>query len=138
MGQWGVRSYENDLAADAIDAGMERVHAAVYEDLMDDRNRTPFEEVQATLANPATLEAAIEALKESVGVDVPLDAWDEDARLAFVGVVVRHAELGVPVPAEARARALDWLEGEAIEWDEQTKRSLRRQKELTVLKSARS
>ena len=138
MGHWGVRSHENDLADFAIDAGMERVHGPVYEDLMDDRNRTPFEEVQATLANPETLAEALEALRESVGVDLPLEAWDDEARLAFAGVIVRHAELGVPVPEDARDIAIGWLEHEAIDWDEQTKRGLRRQKEIALLKSLRS
>ncbi len=138
MGHWGVRSYENDLADFALDAAMERVHGSVYEDLMDDRNRTPFEEVQASLANPATLAKAIEALQESVEADVPFDAWDDESRLAYVGIVVRHAELGVPVPADVLARTLDWIENEAIDWDEATLRSLRKQKEIALLRSLKS
>jgi hypothetical protein len=135
MGHWGVKSYENDLADFAIDDAMERIHGAVYEDLMDDRNRTPFEQVQASLANPETLAEALETLRESVGTDVSYDAWDDEPRLAFVGVVVRHAELGVPVPGEARARAIEWLEGETIDWEEATLRGLRKQKEIALLKS---
>jgi hypothetical protein len=29
MGYWGVKSYENDEAADALDAGFDRVHGAL-------------------------------------------------------------------------------------------------------------
>jgi hypothetical protein len=133
VGHWGVKSYENDNAADAIDAGLERVHGAAYDDLMDDRNPLPFDRVQQRLANPATLAAAIEALREDVGPEVALDEWDDEARLALAGVVVRHAEFDVPVPAEWLARALDWLRGESIEWDEATARRLRRQKEIALL-----
>ena len=28
MGHWGVKSFENDDAADALDAGFDRVHGA--------------------------------------------------------------------------------------------------------------
>jgi hypothetical protein len=134
MGHWGVKSYENDDAADALDAGFERVHGEVYDRLMDDRNPTPFDQVQKSLANPQTLAAAVEALRESVGSDVAFDDWEDEEKLAFVGVVVRHAEFGVAVPGEWRDRAVAWLEGEAIEWDEATIRNLRRQKELALLK----
>ena len=46
-------------------------------------------------------------------------------------VVVR--ELGVAIPEQWRARALDWLEHEEIEWEEATARRLRRQKEMALL-----
>src|SRR3954454_9743461 len=100
MGHWGVRSYENDDAADALDAGFDRVHGATYEALMDDRNPTPFEQVQRQLPGPGTLAAAVAVLVESV--DRPFEEWDEVERLAFAGVVVRHAELGVPMPDDWR------------------------------------
>ena len=29
MGHWGVKSYEHDEAADALDAGFDRVHGAI-------------------------------------------------------------------------------------------------------------
>jgi hypothetical protein len=135
MGYWGVRSYENDEAADAIDAGLERVHGAAYAALMDDRNPIPFDEAQRSLASPATLAAAVEALREAVGPAIEWDDWDEVERLAFAGVVVRHAEFGVPVPADWRGRAIAWLENETIEWDEATVRQLRRQHEIGVLKN---
>ena len=67
-------------------------------------------------------------------VGQPLDAWDETARLAFAGVVVRHAELGVAIPERWRTRALDWLEHEEIEWHEATLRNLRRAKEVSHLR----
>lgn len=136
MGHWGVKSHENDLAADALDRGFERVHGAVYEDLMDDRNRLTFDQVQRKLANPATLAAAIEALGDDVGSDD--SDWDDEAGLAFAGVVTRHAELGVAIPAELARRAIAWLEREVIEWDEQTLRRLRRQREISMLLRAQT
>ena len=124
MGHWGVKSYENDDAADALDAGFDRVHGALYEELMADENPLTTDQVEARLANAETLARAVEALVESV--DRPFEEWDEVERLAFAGVVVRHAELGVAIPDEWRARALDWLEHEEIEWEEATARRLRR------------
>ena len=138
MGHWGVKSYENDGAADAIDAGLERVHGDAYNELMDDRNPLPFDQAQQKLANPETLAAAVEILKEDVGADLAFDDWDDEARLAFAGVVVRHAEFGVPVPAELLDRAVAWLDSEAVEWDEATVRRLRRQQEIGLLRSLKS
>ena len=132
MGHWGVKSFENDDAADALDAGFDRVHGATYDALMDDRNPLSLDQVQQQLASPETLAAAIAALDDAVGQ--PLDAWDETARLAFVGVVVRHAELGVAIPDHWRTRALDWLEHEEIDWQEATLRRLRRDREIALLR----
>ena len=132
MGHWGVRSFENDHAADALDAGFDRVHGKAYDDLMDDRNPMTVDQVHKELAGPETLSAAIGWLIEEFGDD--LDAWDEVARLAYAGVVVRHAELAVSVPDEMRKRALDWLQAEDIDWDEATARRLRREKEIALLK----
>jgi hypothetical protein len=136
MGHWGVKSYENDEANDALDAGFERVHQALYEELMDDHNSLSFEEVQQRLANPDTLDAAISALEGSVGAAITddQDAWDDVARLGFVGIVIRHAELGVAISDDVRRRAISWLEQEAIDWEEATLRRLRRGKELSLLK----
>ena len=47
MDYWGVKSYENDDAGDALDAGFAQVHGELYEELMDDRNALSFEQVQA-------------------------------------------------------------------------------------------
>lgn len=139
MGHWGVKSYENDRADEALDAGFDRVHGDVYEELMDDRNPLTFEQVQAKLANPETLAAAIEAVRDSAEpAGAPPEAWDEETRLALAGVVVRHAELGVPIPDEWRARALDWLDNEELEWDEATIRGLRRKKEVALLRKSLS
>lgn len=135
MGHWGVKSYENDAANDALDAAFDRVHGERYEALMDDRNPLTYEQVQQQLADTRTLDAAIAAIRETVGPDVDPDAWDDEARLALAGVVVRHAELKVPIPDEWRARAIEWLENEAIEWHEATLRGLRRQKEIRLLTS---
>jgi hypothetical protein len=137
MDYWGVSSFENDGAADAVDAAFERVHGDAYDELMNDKNPLTFDQVQAKLANAATLTAAVAALWESVGEDVAFDNWDDEARLAFVGVVVRHAEFGVPIPAELLDSALAWLRDESIEWDEATLRKLRRQKEIALLEAMR-
>jgi hypothetical protein len=134
MGQWGVRSYENDDADAALDAGFERVHAQAYEDLMDDRNPLTFDQVQEKLANAETLGASLEAL--AAAVDRPFEAWDESERLAYAGIVVRHAEFGVAVPEAVRDRAREWLENEAIEWAEATARRLRREREIALLRRA--
>ncbi len=134
MGYWGVKSYEIDEAADALDAGFDRVHGARYDELMDDRNPLTFEQVQERLASPETLAAAVDALREEFGET--FETWDEIARLAFAGVMVRHAEIGTPIPDEWRRLAIDWLEHEEIDWDEATKRRLRRQKEIALLQRA--
>ena len=134
MDYWGVKSYENDDCGDALDTGFDRVHGALYEQLMDDRNPLPFEQVQARLASTQTLEAAITALRESLALENPPEEWDETMRLALAGVVVRHAELGVEIPRVWLDHAIDWLETETIEWDESTARQLRRQKEIKMLR----
>jgi hypothetical protein len=136
MGHWGVKSYEVDEAADALDAGFDRVHRARYEELMDDRNPLTFEQVQAKLANRETLEAAIDALKSELAANGPPGTWDELPRLALAGIVVRHAELGVPIPEAWRQLAINWLENEEIKWEEATARRLRRQKEIALLNRA--
>jgi len=51
MGSWGVRSYENDEANDALDRGFEKVHGDLYDELMDDRNPLTPEQIQARLAS---------------------------------------------------------------------------------------
>jgi hypothetical protein len=138
MGHWGVKSFENDTADQALDTGFERVHGAIYEDLMDDRNPLSFDQVQKRLASSETLTAAVQALEQEVGAALLDDVarWDEVARLAFAGIVVRHAELGVAIPDALKRLAIDWLEHEDIDWDEGTKRSLRRQKEMALLHRA--
>jgi hypothetical protein len=136
MGHWGVKSYENDEANDAMDAGFDRVHGEHYDELMDDRNPMTYEQVQQRLADPRTLEATIAALVESVGPEVPPDDWDDQARLAMAGVLVRYAEMKVPIPDGWRRRAIEWLEKEGIEWHEATARRLRRQKEIDLLRRA--
>jgi hypothetical protein len=135
MGYWGVNSYENDDAADAIDAAFERIHGDAYDALMDDRSALSFDQVQQKLANSATLAAAVESLRQAVGPDTPFDDWDETERLAFAGIVVRHAEFGVHAPPEWLDRAIDWLEREDVDWDEATLRNLQRQKEIALLKN---
>lgn len=131
MGHWGVKSYENDDAGDALDAAFDRVHGSVYDDLMDDRNPMTVDQIHKTLADEKTLAAALTWLDEEFGDDT--STWDEIARLAYAGVIVRHAEMGVSLPEEMRLRAIDWLKGEEIEWEEATTRRLRRQKEIDLL-----
>ena len=140
MGCWGVKSYENDDADDALDAGFEQVHGDVYEELMDDRNPLSFEQVQKRLADGKTLAAAVSVLEELVGAALDGDpgCWDDAARVAFAGVVVRHAELGVAIPENLRQAAIGWLEQEDVDWEEATKRGLRRQKEIDLLRRTRA
>lgn len=133
MGHWGVKSYENDEANDALDAGFDRVHGGHYDELMDDGNPLTYEQVQQRLADARTLGASIAALHEAIGPEVGPEEWDDEARLAMAGVVVRYAELKVPIPDEWRRRAIDWLEHEEIEWHEATARRLRRRKEIELL-----
>ncbi len=131
MGHWGVKSYEGDEATDALDAGFAKIHGEVYEDMMDDGNPLTYEQVQAKLANESTLTAALAALNDSF--EGPPENWPEEARLGFAGVVVRHVELGVPIPKDVAAQARDWLQSEEIEWEEATARSLRKRKEIDML-----
>jgi hypothetical protein len=137
MGHWGVKSYEHDEAADALDAGFDQVHGAVYEEMMDDGNPLTFEQVQQKLADLRTLVASIEALRTMLDLEGPTETWDEVARLALVGIVVRHAELGVSIPEPWRAQAIAWLENEEIDWEEATARRLRRRKEIDLLNRLR-
>jgi len=134
MDYWGLKSYENDDAGDALDAGFDRVHGELYEELMDDRNPLSFEQVQKRLANPQTLDASIAALQEALALESSPEEWDDMARLALAGIIVRHAELSVPIPAAWLKRAVDWLENEKLDWEEATARGLRRQKEVILLK----
>ena len=131
MGSWGVRSYENDDADFAIDAGLEQVHGSAYEDLMEDDNPLTIDQIQRQLASAATLDAAVENYRAEA--DQPWDDWDAEQRLAFVGIVVRHAELDVPIADDLRIRALEWLRAESIEWVEATARRLRREREIELL-----
>ncbi len=133
MGHWGIKSYEHDEAAEALDAAFDRVHGALYEEMMDDRNPLTYEQVQQKLADSRTLDAAIDALREALGVERRAESWDELGRLALVGIVVRHAELGVPIPELWWRRAIDWLRNEEIDWEEETLRELRRRKEINLL-----
>jgi hypothetical protein len=138
MGHWGIKSYEHDEAADALDSGFDRVHGALFEELMDDGNPLSFDQVQQKLANSETLDASIEALTELLGAEGPPDDWDEIMRLALVGIIVRHAELGVPIPQPWRVLAIASLENEDIDWDEETARRLRRRKEIDLLNRTRA
>jgi hypothetical protein len=140
MGHWGVKSYENDHADDALDAGFEEVQGPLYEELMDDHNPMSFDQVQKRLADDRTLRASVKALEEMVEATLAGDpeAWDELARLALAGVVVRHAEFGVAIPEVLRKRAIEWLDNEQIDWEEETKRRLRRDKEISLLRKAKA
>jgi hypothetical protein len=99
---------------------------------MDDRTADLRAGAAAACGSPDA-HAAREASWDSAGRDHAPEAWDEPTRLALAGIVVRHAELRVPIPEEWRQRAIDWLEHEEIEWDEATARRLRRQKEIDLL-----
>jgi hypothetical protein len=131
MGYWGVKSYENDAAHDALDAAFDSVHGARYDELMDDANTMTFEQVQEKLASAETLSASLKALEQEFGSEKP--SWDEAARLAFAGIVIRHAELQVAIDAGVLQQALEWLREETLDWDEPTLRRLRREQEIGLL-----
>lgn len=134
MGHWGVKSYEIDEADDALDRGFDKVHGSLYEVLMDDRNPLSFEQVQQRLAKSETLDQAIAALHEAIGDE---KSWDEIGKLAFAGIVVRHAELRVPIPEPIKQKAITFLEEEDLDWErEATKRNLRREREISLLRKA--
>lgn len=132
MGYWGVKSYENDLAHDALDAGFDRVHGKRYEDLMDDRNPLPYEKVHEELADPQTLAVSLEALDELA--EGPALQGDADVLLAWVGVIVRHAECKMQVSAEQIQKAIELLENEELDWPRPTERKLRLEKEIAMLR----
>jgi hypothetical protein len=140
MGYWGVKSYENDDADDALDAAFEEIYGDLYEELMDDRNPLSLEQVQERMADGRTLTAAVAILEEMVGATLTRNqaVWDEAARLAVAGIVIRHAECGVPIPHDLLNLTLEWLEREELEWDEETKRRLRREKEIALLQKAKA
>jgi hypothetical protein len=131
-GCWGLKSYENDDAHDALDRGFERVHGAAYDDLMDDGDPTPFDQVQKRLASPETLAAALDLFEYEAGSN--RDHWDDLDRLGYAGIIVRHVELGVAVPDDLKAAAAAFLEAEDLDWDEPTRRNLRREKEIAMLR----
>jgi len=135
-GCWGVKSFENDDAHDALDRGFEKVHGDAYNDLLDDSNPLTFEQVQQKLASPETLAAAMDLFELEAGSN--RDLWDDFDRLGYAGIVVRHLELDVAVPDDIKATALAFLEAEDLDWDEPTKRNLRREKEIAMLKRARA
>ena len=133
MGYWGVKSYENDLAHDALDAGFDRIHGERYEALMDDRNPLPYEKVHEQLASPVTLAASLEALNQLIE-EQELEESDGEAQLAWVGVVLRHAECRVEIGPEIIQKAIEILESEDLDWPRPTERKLRLEKEVAVLR----
>jgi hypothetical protein len=134
MGHWGIKSYENDLAAEALDSGFEAACGSEYETLMDDRNPLSHEQVQKKLASPQTLWASVEALQDKFGLDTK--SWHAEQKLAFVGVVVRHVECGVLPNAEWSRWATEWLEQEEIDWDNADARKRQRRKEIALIQKA--
>lgn len=132
MGYWGVKSYENDLAHDALDAGFDQVHGDRYEELMDDRNPLPYEKVHEVLGNAETLAKSLAALDEML--EHPALEGDEEEKLAWVGVVLRHLECKVEVPAGMLQQAVKLLEEEDLEWPRPTERKLRLEKELALFR----
>ena len=121
MGHWGVKSYEHDEAADALDAGFDRVHGAQYEELMDDRNPLSFEQVQQKLADSRTLEASIDALRETLGIGRSIgDAGTSWRDWPWSGSWCDMPSWVCRFPDQWRLQAIDWLENEEIDWEEET------------------
>lgn len=136
MGCWGLKSYENDDAHDALDGAFERVHGELYDELTDDANPLSLDQVHQRLANPETLAAALDLFEYEAGSNRAL--WDELDHLGYAGIVVRHAELGVAIPDDVRAAAIGFLESEEIDWDEPDARRRLRDKEIALLKAAKA
>ena len=107
--------------------------AQLYEELMDDRNPLSFEQVQARLASPQTLEASIAALQESLALETrPKNGMRQrDSPWRASSSATPNSVL--PIPAVWLNRAIDWLENEDLDWEEATARRLRRQKEIRLL-----
>ncbi len=136
MGYWGLKSYENDDAHDALDGAFERVHGDLYDELTDDANPLTLDQVHQRLANAETLAAALDLFEVEAGSDRTL--WDELDHLGYAGIVVRHAELGVAIPDDVRSTALEFLETEEIEWDDPAQRNRLREREIALLKAGRA
>lgn len=136
MGYWGLKSYENDDAHDALDGAFERVHGDLYDELTDDANPLTLDQVHQQLANPETLAAALDLFEVEAGADRAL--WDELDHLGYAGIVVRHAEMGVAIPDDVRSTALGFLETEEIDWDDSIKRNRVREREIALLKAGKS
>jgi len=136
MGYWGLKSYENDDAHDALDGAFERVHGDLYDELTDDANPLTLDQVHQRLANAETLAAALDLFEVDAGSDRTL--WDELDHLGYAGIVVRHAELGVAIPDDVRSTALEFLETEEIEWDDPAQRNRLREREIALLKAGRA
>jgi len=136
MGYWGLKSYENDDAHDALDGAFERVHGDLYDELTDDANPLTLDQVHQRLANAETLAAALDLFEVDAGSDRTL--WDELDHLGYAGIVVRHAELGVAIPDDVRSTALEFLETEEIEWDDPAQRNRLREREIALLKAGKA
>ena len=136
MGYWGLKSYENDDAHDALDGAFERVHGDLYDELTDDANPLTLDQVHQRLANAETLAAALDLFEAEAGSDRTL--WDELDHLGYAGIVVRHAELGVAIPDDVRSTALEFLETEEIEWDDPAQRNRLREREIALLKAGKA
>jgi len=136
MGYWGLKSYENDDAHDALDGAFERVHGDLYDELTDDANPLTLDQVHQRLANAETLAAALDLFEVEAGSDRTL--WDELDHLGYAGIVVRHAELGVAIPDDVRSTALEFLETEEIEWDDPAQRNRLREREIALLKAGKA
>lgn len=134
MGYWGLKSYENDDAHDAIDGAFERVHGDLYDELTDDANPLTLDQVHQRLASAETLAAALDLFEDEAGSD--REQWDALDNLGYAGIVVRHAELGVCIPEAVRNRAIGFLEDETLEWDEPAQRQRIREKEIGLLRGA--
>ena len=103
---------------------------------MDDRNPLSFEQVQQKLADSRTLECVDRRLEEMLGIEGRPRAGTSSRGWRWPGSWCAMPSWASPIPEEWRRLAIDWLENEEIDWEEETIRQLRRRKEIELLKRA--
>ena len=84
------------------------------------------------MANEETLKESLAALDEMVeGVAQELD---DESKLAWAGVVIRHVECRMDLPREMLEATITILENEDLDWPRPTERKIRLEKELALLR----
>jgi hypothetical protein len=63
------------------------------------------------------------------------DDEGDDPGLAWVGIVVRHAECKVKMNDQILRKAMELLQSEDLDWPRPTERKLRIDREMNLLKS---
>ena len=69
--------------------------------------------------------------------DVTKGQWRDPDTGVPVEVPFRHVEIGVPIPADVLSSAIEFLEGETLDWEgDADARGRRRERELASLRGA--